>query len=117
MNVLEYSRYLKSDRWKRTRLRKLLKDGRWRTNGNYVKCDGCDEFVYAGTVEIHHKHYRTIDNEILSDLAIYCPDCHAREHGKPESTDLSATSAAELMEEVMRDLLIRELKTREQAPA
>jgi hypothetical protein len=106
VTILEYECYLTTGHWQHTRLRKILTDGKWSKGHNHVECERCKQFIYAKDVEVHHKHYRNVGSEDLTDLMILCKECHSDTHGKPKSLDPVAYSAAEIMEEFRRDLQI-----------
>lgn len=64
-----YRRYLKSDKWKALRERKLRQVG--------YKCEECPNTTY---LQAHHLTYERVGNERLSDLKILCKWCHRRKH-------------------------------------
>ncbi len=65
-----YKQYLKSGEWKHLRDKKLKQ-------ANYT-CDGCGEQYRA--LEVHHTTYDRIGEELLTDLAAFCPICHKKAH-------------------------------------
>jgi len=67
----EYKQYLKSDKWKRKRYAVLQRDG--------FRCVRCGS---KNNLQVHHKTYRNIFNEPLSDLITLCKKCHKKQHGK-----------------------------------
>lgn len=67
----KYQEYLKSGEWKYLRDKKLKQS-------NYT-CDGCGEKYRA--LEVHHLMYDRIGDELLTDLAAFCPICHKKAHG------------------------------------
>jgi 5-methylcytosine-specific restriction endonuclease McrA len=70
----EYSTYLLSDEWRQKRRQRLKID-----NFNCTMC-GCKQ-TRTKRLEIHHLHYGTLGNEnVYTDLASLCPQCHARLH-------------------------------------
>ena len=67
----EYKDYLKSDEWYRKREEKARKM-------NYT-CESCGKIVVKG-YHIHHKTYKHLYNEPLSDLQFLCEECHKKFH-------------------------------------
>lgn len=64
-----YKEYLLSSEWKSKRL-KVLKQA------NYI-CEICG---MKKAYQVHHKHYKNIYHEKLSDLIATCGVCHQAEH-------------------------------------
>ena len=67
----EYKQYLKSDKWHKKRLAVLQRDG--------FRCVRCGS---KNQLQVHHKTYRNIFNEPLSDLITLCKKCHKKQHKK-----------------------------------
>ena len=77
VNKKRYDEYLKSAEWKHLKNLKLKQ----------VKytCQGCLE---SGRVlEVHHLNYDRIGMELLTDLTVYCRECHDDAHGKNQSSE------------------------------
>lgn len=68
---LRYKQYLKSDKWRQKRFLVLQRDG--------FKCVRCGS---KNRLQVHHKTYRNVFNEPLSDLITLCNRCHKKEHKK-----------------------------------
>lgn len=68
-----YEAHLRSDKWQELR-QKVFK----RENG---MCQGCAEKQGA---HVHHATYKRLGNELLTDLVLYCADCHERFHGQEQ---------------------------------
>ena len=68
--VLEYSEYLKTDKW-----RALRKKVMTRCNG---MCEGC---MSKPVHDVHHLTYSNIYDELLFQLVGLCRDCHEKAHG------------------------------------
>ena len=68
-----YEAYLKTNEWKNKRIQKAEQQ-------NY-KCEICGKIVLSG-YHIHHKTYKNLMNEPLSDLQFLCEDCHKEVHRK-----------------------------------
>ena len=66
---LTYAEYLKTDRWKQKRL-KVLKRAKY-------KCEICK---INQAWQVHHKNYKRIFKEKLTDLIAVCETCHKGEH-------------------------------------
>ena len=67
----DYKEYLKSDEWQQKRIDKARQM-------NYT-CEICGKVVVFG-FHIHHKTYKHIFNEPLSDLQFLCEECHEKKH-------------------------------------
>jgi len=61
----KYLEYLASAAWKRKRYQLFLQRGK--------KCERCGA---VKKIEVHHKHYRTLGHEALTDLEVVCVTCH-----------------------------------------
>lgn len=72
--VYSYRDYLKTEHWKN--IRKLI---RKKYNN---KCKNCKT---SERLEVHHKTYRNIGNELLSNLVLLCRDCHQQVHDQSNS--------------------------------
>jgi 5-methylcytosine-specific restriction endonuclease McrA len=73
----EYKAYLKSPEWKAKRKQVLKRD-------NYI-CQECGDRAW----QVHHKTYKRIFNERLSDLISLCEDCHREIHNiKPKKISI-----------------------------
>jgi len=68
----EYKAYLKSKEWKAIKAKVIS------IRGNY--CERCKEQRQVNILHLHHKTYKRIFNEALSDLELLCPGCHMAEH-------------------------------------
>lgn len=65
----EYDDYLQSEKWR------LIKDAVLRRDG--FKCCRCDR---KDNLQVHHKTYKRIFNERLTDLETLCKGCHYLHH-------------------------------------
>lgn len=79
--AVNYREYLRSDRWKATRL--------WALERAHYQCEMCG----ARAVNVHHLTYARLGHEHPNDLVSLCRPCHQEEHGlaperTPEATDL-----------------------------
>lgn len=66
----QYQKYLNSSEWKSKRI-KVLSRAEFR-------CEKCRK---KRATQTHHKTYRHIFNEPLSDLLAVCAPCHRKIHG------------------------------------
>ena len=66
-----YQEYLKSGEWKHLKGLKLMQV-------NYT-CQGCLET--GRVLEVHHLTYERIGMELLTDLTVFCTECHNIAHG------------------------------------
>jgi 5-methylcytosine-specific restriction endonuclease McrA len=73
----KYKVYLESGKWKAKRLKVLKRD-------NFI-CQACGGKAW----QVHHKTYKRIFNEHLSDLVSVCGDCHKDIHNiKPRQISI-----------------------------
>lgn len=63
-----YRKYLKTGWWRHIRLVKIREQG--------GKCEVCGRMAK----QVHHKHYRTLNNESMEDLMAVCEECHENIH-------------------------------------
>ena len=69
-----YRQYLGSKQWKSKRKRKLGCAG--------YACESCGVTHKKGvTLDVHHKTYKRVTKERMSDLQVLCRKCHKRKHG------------------------------------
>ena len=67
-----YHEYLKSDQWKELRLAKLIDSG--------DRCQLCNSPKQP--LNVHHRTYDRVFNELPEDLIVLCGDCHSKFHDK-----------------------------------
>lgn len=65
----KYEAHLASDVWKALRLRVFEREA--------GLCQGCR--LASGT-QVHHVTYKRLGRELLTDLVLFCDDCHAHHH-------------------------------------
>ena len=63
-----YVEHLISDKWKQTRLTRLLIDD--------FKCQQCNKPITAETSHCHHITYQNLSDEGMKDVVSVCPQCH-----------------------------------------
>ena len=66
---MEYSEYLKSNKWKRLRARAIKRAKN--------KCQLCFD---DKNLQVHHRTYQRLFNESLVDLTVLCERCHKHFH-------------------------------------
>lgn len=71
LRAMPYSEYLKTDHWQALR-RKALRKAEYR-------CQGCNT---ATELQVHHRTYERRGEELVSDLTVFCDECHSRMHAK-----------------------------------
>lgn len=78
-----YEDYLRSKHWQRTRLQRLLK-ANLNNTFNVIQCDDaeCQMWFPLGMIEVHHKTYKRVGRERMSDLEVLCGGCHDFRHTK-----------------------------------
>jgi len=62
---LKYKLYLKSEKWRQFRQEQIRL-------ANY-RCERCER---QGSLQVHHRHYRTLGNERAEDVEVLCYSCH-----------------------------------------
>lgn len=68
----QYKEYLLSSEWAEIKLDLIQSRGRF--------CENCGKSKPLNVLQIHHKTYERIFNELPSDLVILCPRCHMKQH-------------------------------------
>lgn len=74
-------------RWNHWYFGKYLKSDAWKLKAESVKArDGytCLRCRSTDRLNVHHKTYKRVGFEPLSDLETLCKTCHGREHGRIE---------------------------------
>jgi hypothetical protein len=66
----DYKEYLQTPYWKRRREDKLRAVGR--------RCQLCNRG--SVTLDVHHRTYERLGNELDEDLTVLCRDCHSIYH-------------------------------------
>ena len=69
LDKLSYVSYLWSEEWRQFRVEILRRDG--------FECQKCG--TSAGTLNVHHHHYRRIKREKPEDCVTLCESCHVLE--------------------------------------
>jgi ribosomal protein S27AE len=63
-----YQRAISSSHWYSLKQQKEIQ-----SNG---KCERCGVSKYSLGLELHHKHYKTLGREKISDVELLCQRCH-----------------------------------------
>ena len=63
-----YIDHLMSDKWKQTKLKRLIIDD--------FKCQQCNKPITAETSHCHHITYKNLRDERMKDMVSVCPQCH-----------------------------------------
>ena len=63
-----YVEHLMSEKWKQTKLTRLLIDD--------FKCKQCNKPITAETSHCHHITYKNLGDEGIKDVVSVCPQCH-----------------------------------------
>ena len=82
--VVTGDRYLQSKHWKLFRVKAY----------NYYKgvCQRCGDPIPLAIANIHHRVYKRMGNEKLTDVVLYCNHCHACKHsGKKDQKKKNKT--------------------------
>ena len=65
---VDYDEYMQSAAWQRKRQQVITRSGN--------RCERCGKSRYIAALDVHHKTYVRLGNELLSDLEALCRDCH-----------------------------------------
>ena len=76
----KYQTYLDSQGWKDKR-RATLARVKSKSRRAAFRCEKCNEFFHAEAMQVHHKTYDRIGDELGTDLEVLCRWCHAERHG------------------------------------
>lgn len=72
--TVDYRMYLLSDEWQLRRLEALRAAG--------FRCERCGWISHGlRGLEVHHRTYERLGQELPADLEVLCRLCHAEEHG------------------------------------
>lgn len=63
---VQYTSHLRSDAWRDTRRRLIAQ--------SQQRCERCGRF--ANYLEVHHRTYRNLGDELDEDLEVLCNPCH-----------------------------------------
>jgi hypothetical protein len=87
LRSMPYWHYLKTPEWRRTRAAALVRAD-----------DACSlDVTHTNNLEVHHRTYERIGEELVTDLVVLCHSCHRLhhdEHGLPRRTPSTPTHRA-----------------------
>jgi 5-methylcytosine-specific restriction endonuclease McrA len=83
---MDYHSYLQSEAWNQKRKKRLAKDK--------YRCQDCG--VEGVPLHVHHRTYKRLGRERMSDLVSVCPSCHDARHGRYSILDRLRTSWSSL---------------------
>ena len=72
--MTEYEKYLQSESWQ-NKVREVKR------RAGYA----CLLCMSPHRLEVHHRTYDRMGNELLEDLVVLCATCHQRHHGRQRS--------------------------------
>ena len=81
LKAMDYTDFLKTPEWDNTRKKTLRRAG--------YKCQLCNKD--KTTLNVHHKTYERIGEELPGDLIVLCNGCHAKFHDKLEVRNVQET--------------------------
>lgn len=70
---LKYEAYINSQEWKELKIDLLQQRG--------CSCERCNKKLAPNKLQVHHKTYERLYEELATDLEILCGPCHMNEHG------------------------------------
>ena len=71
LRTMPYPEYLQTPEWRMRRQRKLEQADH--------RCSFCNR--YHPSLNVHHRTYQNLGEELDSDLTVLCPPCHKKHHG------------------------------------
>jgi hypothetical protein len=88
LGYASYADYLKSEHWRAIKTR-------WLQSKRVKSCSRCGNPYF----ELHHKTYKRLGLEQLSDLIALCRECHESEHARLWDANVTAQQAARIRDE------------------
>jgi 5-methylcytosine-specific restriction endonuclease McrA len=88
-----YREYLRSDRWQELRRRFFAESSRvanMRKRLGTLCCEFCG--VTGRPLDLHHRTYKRLGREKLTDLVLLCRDCHRTVHKEPKDVSVWAAT-------------------------
>lgn len=98
LRTMPYREYLRTPEWKRARAAAILRAG-GRCSLDVTHSDG---------LEVHHRTYERLGEELASDLVVLCRACHRihhREHGRPRRSPQGGAGEEPRATSLLRRLL------------
>ena len=87
LRAMSYRDYLRTPEWRRTRAAALVRGGH-----------SCSlDVTHGDELEVHHRTYERLGEELASDLVVLCKPCHRlhhEEHGRPKREPVVADECA-----------------------
>jgi 5-methylcytosine-specific restriction endonuclease McrA len=86
LREMPYREYLRTPEWRKTRAAALLRSGH--------SC--AVDVTHTKDLEVHHRTYERLGEELETDLLVLCRDCHRSHHqrnGRPRKATRSGSSA------------------------
>ena len=74
LRAMPYDVYLKTPYWLDLRRRMIHKAGN--------QCQVCKKSGVGAVLNVHHRSYDRLGEELPSDLMVLCRECHSTHHGK-----------------------------------
>lgn len=76
---VSYKRYIMSRAWKSKRALAIA----------YYEntCHRCGGSFDESQIHVHHRHYKSVGREKMTDLEVLCRHCHCDHHGVPVAMD------------------------------
>jgi hypothetical protein len=71
LRSMDYGQYLQTPEWQSTRLRAI--------ENSQGKCERCGAIQID--LQVHHKNYERVGQELQTDLMVLCKECHEKVHG------------------------------------
>jgi hypothetical protein len=101
LREMPYREYLRTPEWRRTRAAALLRAGH-----------SCSlDVTHTKGLEVHHRTYERLGEELETDLLVLCRDCHRSHHqrnGRPRKATRSGSSAKRRRARIaVRELIVR----------
>jgi len=96
---MPYRQYLRTPEWRRTRAAALHRAGN--------RC--AFDVTHATDLEVHHRTYERLGEELAGDLLVLCRECHRihhAHHGRPRRSH-ARSSRRRRTEAALRDLGLR----------
>ncbi len=93
MKKINYQNYLRSDHWRKKRRELFEKTGKF--------CHLC----YAKkNLLVHHKNYKRLYNELLTDIIVICTRCHRKIHFRNKINKRTFSEASKIYNKLYRSM-------------
>lgn len=104
---MTYKEYLLSEQWQERRKRvfsRALENAN--SNNKYGVCERCGYEPKKHCLQVHHKTYANLFNELMEDLELLCPNCHKKETEK----QIVNRKELELKERILKSMQERKIE-------